>query len=250
MKQIPTIILGIAFLFISFTQLQAEVLVHAAASLTDALTDIGKMYEQESGEKVLFNFGASSFLARQIQEGTPGDIFFSADEAKMDGLETKGLIRKDTRKSLLSNTLVIVVSTDSRHQFSSAMDLVNVKGNIAIAEPQSVPAGIYAKEYLKNIGIWGKVIDRLIPTENVRAALAVVESGNVEAGIVYKTDAGISKRVKVAFEVPKEEGPKISYPVAMLTETKDFSPAKRFYDFLLGPKALEVYRNYGFLLTE
>ena len=214
------------------------------------LTDIGKMYEQESGEKVLFNFGASSFLARQIQEGTPGDVFFSADDAKMDGLEKKGLIRKETRKSLLSNTLVIVVSTDSRHQFSSAMDLVNVKGNIAIAEPQSVPAGIYAKEYLKKIGIWNKVIDRLIPTENVRAALAVVESGNVEAGIVYKTDAGISKRVKVAFEVPREEGPKISYPVAVLTETKDFSAAKKFYDFLLGPKALEVYRNYGFLLPD
>ena len=246
MKRIAAIIFGIALLFVS-SQAQAEVLVHAAASLTDALTDIGKMYEQESGEKVLFNFGASSFLARQIQEGTPGDIFFSADESKMDGLEKKGLIRKDTRKSLLSNTLVIVVSNDSRHQFASAMDLVNVKGNIAIAEPQSVPAGIYAKEYLKKIGIWNKVIDRLIPTENVRAALAVVESGNVEAGIVYKTDAGISKRVKVAFEVPGEEGPKISYPVAVLTETKDFSAAKQFYDFLLSPKALDVYHKYGFL---
>jgi molybdate transport system substrate-binding protein len=208
------------------------------------------MYEQEAGEKVRYNFGASSILARQIQEGTPGDIFFSADEAKMDGLEKKGLIRKDTRKSLLSNTLVIVVLADSKLQFSSAQDLLNIKGNIAIAEPQSVPAGIYAKEYLKKIGIWNKVIDRLIPTENVRAALAVVESGNVEAGIVYKTDAEISRGVKIAHEISKDEGPKISYPLAVLTEAKDFDAAKKFYDYLLSTKAIDIYRKYGFLLTE
>lgn len=249
MKRIP-IMLCTAVLLLFCYQAQAEILVHAAASLTDALTEIGALYKQETGENVSFNFGASSFLARQIQEGTPGDIFFSADEAKMDGLEKKRLIRKDTRKSLLSNTLVIVVLNDSKLQLSSANDLVNVKGNIAIAEPQSVPAGIYAKEYLKKIRIWSKIIDRLIPTGNVRAALAVVESGNVDAGIVYKTDAQISKRVRIAHEIPRTEGPKISYPLAILTESKDFAAAKKFYDFLLSPKALNLYRKYGFLTTE
>lgn len=231
-------------------RIHAEILVHAAASLTDALTEIGSVYKQETGETVLFNFGASSLLARQIQEGAPGDIFFSADEEKMDALEKKGLIRKDTRKSLLSNTLVIVVGTDSKLQFSSARDLVNVKGNIAIAEPQTVPAGIYAKEYLKKIGIWSKVIDRLFSVDNVRAALSAVESGNVDAGIVYKTDAEISKKVKIGYEIPRTEGPSISYPLAVLGETKNFSAAKKFYDFLLSAKSLDVYLKYGFLLVK
>jgi molybdate transport system substrate-binding protein len=231
-------------------QAQAEVLVHAAASLADSLNEIGSLYEKETEEKVTFNLGASSILARQIQEGAPGDIFFSADEAKMDSLEKMGLIRKDTRKSLLSNTLVIVVSSDSNIRFSSAMDLLNGKGSIAIAEPQTVPAGIYAKEYLRKIGIWSQIIDRLIPSSNVRAALAAVELGNVEAGIVYKTDAGISKRVKVAYEIPRSEGPKISYPLAILTEAKQFSAARKFYDFLLSARAVDIYLKYGFLLAD
>src|SRR5262249_4887746 len=150
-----------------------------------------------------FNFGASSMLARQIQEGAPGDIFISADEEKMDMLQKKGLIKTETRKSILSNTLVAVVPENSKFTMNSIQDLAKIKGSIAIAEPQTVPAGIYAKQYLKKVGIWDKVIDRLVPTDNVRAALATVETGNAEAGIVYKTDAGISKKVHVAFEVSK-----------------------------------------------
>jgi molybdate transport system substrate-binding protein len=250
MKQLSVTILCVIALLITCSEAHAELLVHAAASLTDALNEIGALYQEQSGEKVVFNFGASSILARQIQEGAPGDIFFSADEEKMDGLEKKGLIRKETRKPLLSNTLVFVTPIDSKIKFSSAMDLLKLKGSIAIAEPQTVPAGIYAKGYLKKIGIWSRVIDRLIPTDNVRAALAAVESGNVEAGIVYKTDAQISKRVQVAYEIPRAEGPKISYPIAILAETTDFSAAKRFYDFLLSTSALNIYTRYGFLLTD
>ncbi|MCI0411380.1 molybdate ABC transporter substrate-binding protein [bacterium] len=251
MNHISAIIFSVVVLLVGTGyQARAEVLVHAAASLADALKETGMLYEQKTGEKVSFNFAASSLLARQIQEGAPGDIFFSADEGKMDGLEKEGLIRKDMRKSLLSNTLVIVVTTDSNAKFSSAADLVNVKGSIAIAEPQTVPAGIYAREYLKKIGIWDKVMDRLIPTDNVRASLAAVESGNVDAGIVYKTDAGVSKRVRIAHEIPRGEGPKISYPLAVLTHAKDFHAAKKFYDFLLNPRVLDIYLKYGFLLSD
>src|SRR5262249_40297087 len=207
---------------------QADVLVHAAASLTDALQEIAGMYQKEGNPKVQFNFGASNTLARQIQEGAPGDIFFSADEEKMNSLDKKGLLVKDTRKSLLSNTLVIVVPADSKTEMKSIQDLTKVK-NIAIAEPQSVPAGIYAKEYLRKVGLWSKLIDRMIPADNVRATLAVVEAGNAEAGIVYKTDALISKRVRIAFEIPRAEGPKISYPVAVLKESKDPEAAMNFY---------------------
>jgi len=251
MSRIPPVMTCLLALSIGMAhQTQAEIIVHAAASLTDALKEVGTLYEQETGENVLYNFGASSLLARQIEEGAPGDIFFSADEEKMDGLEKNGMIRKETRKSLLSNTLVIVVRSDSKTQFSSAKDLLNITGSIAIAEPHAVPAGIYAKQYLKQIGIWNKVLERVIPADNVRAALAAVESDNVDAGIVYKTDARISKWVRIAYEIPRKEGPKISYPVAVLMGAKDFPSARRFYEFLLSSKALEIFLRYGFLRAD
>jgi molybdate transport system substrate-binding protein len=228
----------------------AEIQVFAAASLTDALQEIATTYEKESGDKVLLNLAASSALARQIQEGAPADLFFSADEAKMDGLEKKGLVLKGTRKSLLSNTLVIVVLSDSNLKISSANDLATSRVRaLALAEPQSVPAGIYAKEYLRSKKVWGKVIDKVVPTENVRAALAAVESGNVDAGIVYKTDAQISKKVKIAFEVQAADGPKISYPLAVMAESKQQEAAQKLLAYLESPAALDVFRRYGFLIA-
>jgi molybdate transport system substrate-binding protein len=226
----------------------AEIQVYAAASLTDALTEVGEQYKKTTGNQIVFNFAASSVLARQIEEGAPADIFFSADESKMDSLAKKKLIVPETRKSLLSNTLVIVVPEDSKLKLASAKDLVSVKGYIAIAEPKTVPAGIYAKEYLNKIGTWSKVIDHLVPTENVRAALLAVELGNADAGIVYKTDAEISKRTKVAFEVPLQEGPKISYPIAVLSGSKDKEAAKKALSYIESDAALEVFKKYKFLV--
>lgn len=234
----------------SFNVYAAEIHVYGAASLTDVLTEIGQHSQKETGDQMIFNFAASSVLAIQIQEGAPADIFFSADEAKMNILEKKKLIVPETRKSLLSNTLVIVVPEDSKLKLSSAKDLVNVKGYIAIAEPKTVPAGIYAKEYLNKIGLWSKVIDHLVPTENVRAALLAVELGNAEAGIVYKTDAEISKRTKVAFEVPLEEGPKISYPVAVVSGSKDIEAAKKALSYIESDAALEIFKKYKFLVQQ
>jgi molybdate transport system substrate-binding protein len=131
----------------------------------------------------------------------------------------------------------------------SAADLAAAKvGNIALAEPQTVPAGIYAKEYLEQHGLWSKVIDKVVPTENVRAALAAVESGNVDAGIVYKTDAAISKNVRVAYEVPPGQGPSISYPVAVLKESRQIDAAKRFVEFLASDAARATFRRYGFIV--
>jgi len=228
-----------------------ELAVFAAASLTEALQEIAAVYEQQQpGLHLDFNFAASSSLARQIQEGAPADVFFSADEAKMDGLEKKGLLSSGTRRSLLSNSLVIVVHRDSRLSLRRPADLLDAKfGHIALAEPQTVPAGIYAKEYLKKQGLWGKVIDKVVPTENVRAALAAVESGNVDAGIVYKTDASISKNVRVAYEVPAGEGPPISYPVAVLKDSRQIESAKRLVEFFESEAALAIFRRYGFLVA-
>jgi molybdate transport system substrate-binding protein len=227
----------------------ANLRVSAAASLTDALHDIARVYQFETHDTILFDFGASSTLARQIAEGAPSDVFISADELKMDQLQQRGFIIKTSRRSILSNTLVIIVPSDSSLKITSAADLADdAISNIAVAEPQTVPVGIYAKEYLRKLHVWDRIKDKIIPTENVRAALAAVESGNVQIGIVYRTDALISRSVRIAFEVPRAEGPKISYPVAIVGDSKQKAGAQRFIDFLQSPRAQEIFRKYGFII--
>ena len=232
----------------SDSALGKELIVFAAASLTDALKEIGAAYEDSSGVKVRFNFAASNLLVRQIIAGAPADLFASADESQMDSLETKGLIAEESRISLLSNTLVIVIGAESRLRIRSEADLARPEvQSIALADPQSVPAGIYAKKHLERLGLWKKVRDRVIPTENVRAALAAVEAGNADAAIVYMTDAAISKRVLIAHEVPVPEGPAISYPFAILIAAGDPSAARHFLDYLASGSAREVFNRHGFL---
>ena len=229
----------------------AELNVFAAASLKEALEEIAAGYERESGDRIIFNFAASSTLARQIDQGAAADLFFSADQAKLDGLEKKGLLLAGTRRTLLSNTLVIIVAADAGGAPKSAADLAGpaVK-RLALAEPATVPAGIYAREYLEKQGLWEAVKDKVVPTENVRGALAAVESGNVEAGIVYRTDALISKKVKIAVEVPAAEGPKISYPLAVLKDAKDPESAGKFAACLAGAPARVVFEKFGFVVVK
>lgn len=229
----------------------ADLTVHAAASLTDVMRELAPLYEKSSGDKLAFNFGASSALARQIQEGAPADVFFSADEAKMDALENAGLLLPGTRENLLGNTLVIVVPSDSTLKVDSAAALAKPEiKKVAIAEPNSVPAGVYSKEYLTRLGLWDQVLPKVVPTESVRAALAAVESGNVEAGTVYKTDAQISKKVKIAFEVPVGEGPKIIYPAAALKDSKNPAQAKKLLSFLNSTEARAAFKKYGFTVLK
>ena len=224
-----------------------EVMVFAAASLSDALRELAVIEQKATGDTVQLNLGASSMLARQIEAGAPADLFFSADEAKMDELAKAGLIDPATRCGLLSNSLVIVVAADSPLQFRSAADLARTGvRRIAIAEPASVPAGIYAREYLRKIGLWDRLTAKLVPTENVRAALAVVESGDVDAGIVYRTDALISRKVRIAWEVPPGDGPRISYPVAVVKGGGNPAGACRFLALLLSPEGRAVFAKYGF----
>ena len=220
----------------------------AAASLSDALTEIVRSYESATGDKPILNLAASSALARQIQAGAPADVFFSADEAKMDDLAAAGLIVADTRRTLLSNTLVIVVNAENGAAVATPSDLAGpAVGRLALAEPQTVPAGIYAKDYLQKVGLWDQVRRKTVPTENVRACLAAVEAGNADAGIVYRTDALASKKVKIVFEVPAAEGPKITYPVAVLRDARQAAAARSFVAHLTSPEAAAVFAKYGFL---
>jgi len=229
----------------------AEITVFAAASLNDALREIEGRFESQSRHKLLFNFGASSLLARQLSEGAPGDVFFSADEEKMDVLEKKGLIVAGSRKSLLSNSLVLVVETNRVLRLDSARALqIAAVRRIALAEPQTVPAGIYARLWLQKSGVWSELVPKIVPTENVRAALAAVEAGNADVAIVYKTDALISRRVQVAYEVPAAETPGISYPVAVLKGATAPVAATEFVRFLSEPAALEIFARNGFVLKK
>jgi molybdate transport system substrate-binding protein len=234
-----------------YSAYSTQITVFAAASLTDSLKEIAAAYEKQSGDKITFNLGASSTLARQIEEGAPADIFFSADEAKMDGLEKKGLIDTSTRKSRLGNSLVVVVAADSALQIQSASDLTNTSViKIALADPKAVPAGVYAKAWLEKQQVWPAIEPKVVPTENVRAALAAVESENVEAGVVYKTDAGISRKVKVAYEVPAKDAPVISYPMAVARESKQPEAAKKFLNYLDSKEAGDIFKKFGFILRD
>jgi len=228
-----------------------EILVSAAASLTDALNTISKGYQSKSKNTVRFNFGPSSGLSRQIQEGAPADIFFSADVPQMDALDKKNLLEPGTRKDLLSNQLVIIVPADSKLPITSPRDLLNsdIK-RIALAEPASVPVGVYTREYLTNEGLWDQVKGRLAITQDVRATLASVESGNVEAGFVYKTDAAVSNKVRIVYEVPLDKGPKIIYPVAIVKESKQKNTARDFLSYLVTPGSKELFKKYGFIVLD
>jgi molybdate transport system substrate-binding protein len=228
-----------------------EVTVFAAASLTDSLNEIAAAYEKASGDKIIFNFGASSTLARQIEAGAPADLFFSADEAQMNILAKRNLIDPATRKDRLGNSLVVVVPDDSVLPIKSADDLTGAEvKRIALADPKAVPAGVYAKAWLEKLGLWPAIRPKVIPTENVRAALAAVASGNVDAGVVYKTDAAISRNVKIACEVPRADGPDIRYPMALVKGAAHAEAAKKFLDYLASEEAGQIFVRYGFLLRQ
>lgn len=233
----------LAALLLALPLAAAEVRVLAAASLTDALQEIGRDYERRGGDRVIFSFGGSSTLARQIEAGAPADLFLSADEEKMNALAKRGLIDPRTRVSVLSNRLVIVVPRRGGRSLANPRDLVHCR-RIAIAEPSAVPAGIYARQYLQTLGIWNAVAGRIVPTENVRAALAAVSAGNVDAAIVYRTDARIQKNVRVAHEV--RNGPRISYPFAVLAHAGDPRAARRFLAHLRSRTALDTFARHGF----
>ena len=244
----------LAFVLLAYAQTAAladEILVAAAASLTDVLRELGDHYQVKSKNKVNFTFGPSSTLARQIDEGAPADLFFSADLAQLDNLEKNHRLEPGTRKNLLSNQLVIIVAAESTLSRVSPKDLLKPEIKmIALAEPASVPAGVYSRKYLEQEGLWERIKAKIVPVLDVRATVASVESGNVEAGFVYKTDAAVSQKVKVVFEVPIEKGPKIIYPVAIIKESKKKAAARDFLSFVLSPAGKKSFKKYGFVVLE
>jgi molybdate transport system substrate-binding protein len=223
--------------------------VFAAASLSDVMGEIADAFTDESGVRVRFNFAGSSVLARQIRAGASADIFFPADEEKMDWIMSLGLVDDETRKSILSNRLVVVVPEDSNLEMGELPDFTAPKINrIALANPETVPAGIYAKRYFESMGLWETIRPNVIPTANVRAALAAVRAGNVDVGVVYRSDVFSPVGVKVLWEIPEGEEWRISYPLAVLSAAGDRSGAIAFIEFMGREEARIILRRFGFEL--
>ncbi len=230
-----------------------DVTVYGAASLTNALQDIGAKFNASGGAKVKFSFAASSLLARQIEAGADADLFFSADAEWMTYLIDRNLIQAATRKDVLSNRLVLIaaanstVSLEIRPNFPLAQALGD--GRLAVADPDSVPAGKYARQALTSLGVWGSVAERLVRAENVRVALTYVARGEAPLGIVYETDARAESKVKIIDIFPANGHEPIVYPVA-LTVHGTSAEAKALLAFIEGPRGAEVFRHYGFVVLQ
>jgi molybdate transport system substrate-binding protein len=228
-----------------------EVTVFAAASLQNAFEEIGRLYQsKQGGAAVKFSFASSSALARQIEQGAPAAIFASADEQWMDYLQQRNLIASGTRKSLLGNRLVLVVPAGNpvnvvlKPNFDFAA-LLGTDGRWVTGDPSGVPVGRYALDALTNLGVWPFAQTRLVRAENVRVALTFVERNEAVAGVVYETDAAISKKVRIAGVFPADSHAPVSYPVGVIAKN-DSQPARAFLRFVEGAEAHEVFRKYGF----
>jgi len=241
-----------AFLFAVAPAAAQAQMVFAAASLGDALKQAGDAFHAKGGPAPTFSFAASSALARQIEASGGADMFVSADRDWMDYLDNKGLIAHATRKDLLGNHLVLIAPAASgvRVTIAPHFDLLGALagGRLAIADPDTVPAGKYARSALTALGVWSSVVDRLVQAENVRVALAYVARGEAPLGIVYATDAMAEPKVKVLGRFPDDTHPPIVYPIAL---TKDARPdAKAFLDFLEGPDAAAIFAKAGFIVLK
>ncbi|MBD3920613.1 molybdate ABC transporter substrate-binding protein [Paenibacillus sp. PR3] len=228
---------------------KTELIISAAASLQDSLEEIAKLYESDHKDiDLTFNYGSSGTLQKQIEQGAPADLFFSAGAKQMDALVKDKLI--SDHKTLLKNELVMVVPSDSKLTFNTVKQLTNKSiKKIAIGQPESVPAGQYAKETLTSRQVWDALKDKLVYAKDVRQVLTYVETGNVDAGFVYKTDALTSKKVRIALHIAPGVHTAIVYPAGVVKETKHAAEAKEFYSYLQSDKADAIFVKYGFKLS-
>ncbi|MBP2662441.1 MAG: modA [Firmicutes bacterium] len=227
-----------------------EINVSAAVSLKDALAEIQKDYQAKNPNiKLVYNLGASGALQKQIEQGAPADIFISAAPKQMNELEAKNLINKGTRKNLVENKLVVVVPKETKLNITKYEDLTQDSvQKIALGETATVPAGQYAEQVLQKLGLWDKLKERAVYAKDVRTVLAYTETGNVEAGIVYKTDAISSDKVKIAAVAPEGSHQPIVYPIALTTGTKQQEAAEAFVEYLFSADSKAIFEKHGFVM--
>ncbi len=225
-----------------------ELVISAAASLTEALEEISKLYtEQNPAIKLSFNFAASGALQQQIEQGAPADLFLSAAPKNMSALVEKGLIEESKQVNLLNNELVAVVAADGGAAVTGVADLSKAEvKNIAVGIPESVPAGKYAQEALTAAGLWDSLQDKTVQAKDVKQVLQYVETGNSDVGFVYKTDALSSDKAAIAFEVDPATYSPIQYPIGIVKATKHSAEAEALYTYLQTQEALDIFVKYGF----
>ena len=224
--------------------------VYAAASLTEALQELGDRFSKATGIPVKFSFAASSTLARQIEAGSAADVFLSADQEWMDYLDRRAILQHASRRNVLGNRLVLVAPADSKIELKIGPNFplrqALGQGRLATGDPDMVPVGRYARSALLSLGVWNDVVDRLVRAESVRSALIYVARGEVPLGIVYATDARIDPKVRIVDFFPPMSHPPIVYPVALTRVAS--TEAARFVEYLRGPDGVDVFEKFGFVV--
>jgi molybdate transport system substrate-binding protein len=225
-----------------------EITVSAAASLRDAFQEIGRMYEARTSRRISFNFGASGVLQKQIEAATPVDVFASAGAQQMDALADKNLIDRDTRRDFARNELVIVTPQNSPSQINSFPDLdAAAVRRVAVGNPRTVPAGQYAEQVFNSLGLEAKLQPKLILAEDVRQVLNYVARGEVDAGVVYRTDAQVAgSSVRVVAVASENSHEPILYPIAVVHESRNNQSARAFVELVMGAEGQSILRRYGF----
>ncbi len=229
-----------------------ELTVSAAASLEDAFNEMKPLFEEKHPNiKLLFNFGGSGSLQKQIIQGAPVDVFFSAAEDKYDELVDQGIIDENQGKDMLKNTLVLIVPKNAQNPITGFDALTNLGNNkFALGTPEAVPAGKYGQQTLENLGLWDKMQNNIVFTKDVRQVLTYVETGDVAAGLVYKTDAAVSDKVEIVAEADASNHDPIIYPVGIIKATKHMDAAETFYQYLQEPEATDILVKYGFSVLD
>jgi molybdate transport system substrate-binding protein len=229
------------------------VTIFAAASLKNALDEIAAAWQAETGKPTAISYAASTALAKQIEEGAPADIFFSADLAWMDYLAERTLIVEESRHSLLGNRIVLVAPADSTVEATIGANFPLAEllgdGHLAMADPEAVPAGKYGKAALEKLGVWDSVAGKVAAAENVRAALLLVSRGEAPLGIVYRTDVAAEPGVRIVDTFPADSHPPIVYPVAAVASSTNPDRAA-FLDYLRSPAARAVFEKQGFTVLD
>ena len=232
-------------LALAFQATPAPVTVSAAVSLSEALEEIATAYRTAGGGAISFNVAASNVLARQIVNGAPVDVFVSADDLQMDVVARAGLIAEGSRVEVTGNTLVLVADPRSTIKTIDDLGSADVR-RIAIGDPAAVPAGVYARRYLEDIGMWARLEPKLVPTTSVRAALTAVENGSATAAFVYATDAKVAPALRIVATIAGPRAPRIVYPACVVKTTRQPAAAARFLRFLRTPVAAAILARHGF----
>ena len=226
---------------------KTEIMISAAASLKNCIQDLSAMYTEKNPQvTITSNFGASGALQQQIEQGAPADVFFSAGIKQMNALKEKGMMIDSSVKNILENKVVLITPKNAAAlDFFEDLAKSSVK-KIGVGEPKSVPVGQYTEQIFQNLGLTDKVASKLILAKDVREVLSWVETGNVDAGVVYETDAKISKDVTICSTAPEGSHKKVIYPIGVVKASKQAAEAQKFVDFLFSDAAKEVFARYGF----